>query len=465
METTKITRLLDGVDIQYLNDRRALETGEIASISTDTRSLKEGEFFIAIRGERFDGHAFIPDALGKGCSGVLFEVGRGGERGFLNRKNPGRLLLGVRDTRSVFGTMARNYLRIHSPIKITVTGSVGKTTTTGMIRDVLGRRYRVVASGKSFNNDIGVPKTIFGVGPDTEMLVQEIGTNHPGEIANLTAIVEPDHALITEVGPSHLSFFGSEKNVAREKKDAVTALPSGGTAFLNAGGGYFRYLRRGIAARVRSFGLARGDLHPEKIIRVGLESSEFLLMGKKIRLPFIGFHSIINAVSAVLVALELGVDIEEALTGLESSTPRAGRGVVHHLAGGAVVIDESYNANPMSVSASLAYLGALPAEGKRIFVFGDMLELGDRADVYHRRVADQAAEKGVECMLTTGELAASTAERFGKRGYGWVCHCEHLEELAQRLRECMVSGDIVLVKASRKLMLERLVDALVADSG
>jgi UDP-N-acetylmuramoyl-tripeptide--D-alanyl-D-alanine ligase len=465
MDDTGLTRLLEGVDIQYVSDRKAFQAASVRTISTDSRSLKEGELFVAIPGERFDGHDFIPDALERGCAGVLFEMRRGAGLRTLEERQarferPRAVMVGVRDSRRAFGAMARNYLRGFAIPRITVTGSVGKTSTTGMIRDVLGRAFRVVASPESYNNDIGVPKTIFGVDGSTELLVQEIGTNHPGEIANLTGLVEPDRALITDVGPSHLEFFGDERSVAREKKDAILTLPAEGTAFLNADGGFYRYLRRGIRAKVKSFGIERGDLHPEKILRIGFASTEFLLMGERVTIPFPGLHSVVNAVSAILVALDMGLDLREAARGLEEARPRSGRGVVHRLASGAALIDESYNANPLSVSASLSYLGSLPTEGRRIFVFGDMLELGEKAGEYHRRIADQAHEKGVDVLLTTGEQAAETSRRYGSRGYGIAYHEEGVEGLIDRLRSLTGRDDIVLVKASRKLMLERVVDAL-----
>jgi UDP-N-acetylmuramoyl-tripeptide--D-alanyl-D-alanine ligase len=460
MQRVRLAELLQGVGFGFISNRRILERTEVDSISTDTRSLKRGDLFLAIPGAVHDGHAFIGDAFGRGASGVIFETARYEQVRPHLKPASDRLLIGVDDTRRVFGSMASNYLRKFRVQKIALTGSAGKTTTKELIHAVLSRRYRVVANVQSYNNDIGVPKTLLGVDDSTRILVQEIGTNHPGEIAYLAGMVEPDCGLITNIGPAHIEFFGSERRIAREKKALFRTLHARGTAFVNNEDPFKNYLMRGIRARCKRFGLESGDLHPDRIIGIGLEQAEFVIGGVRVRARVLGMHGIRNATAAALIGLHFDLSFEEIAAGLEEFQGLSGRGTVF-IRGGATIIDESYNANPLSVRASLEYLGALQAAGRKIFVFADMLELGARTEHFHRWIADQVPGKGIDLLFTYGEGARITGRQCGDAVYGGVVHFEEIEDLRERLEEEIREGDLVLVKGSRAMRLERAIRAPV----
>lgn len=455
MEEVRLIELVEPGAVLFVSDRRLFAGLIVSSISTDTRSLKQGDLFVAIEGERFDGHRFVDQALSRGAAGVVFTHRKRALLRPLMKDSPVPFL-GVPDTRETLGMMARKYARRFPVARIAVTGSVGKTTTTSLIHRVLEQRYRVAASPRSFNNDIGVPTSMFQVDRSIQVLVQEIGTSHPGEIAGLSRILEQDHAVVTGIGPSHLEFFGSVRNVAREKKQALTCLSEEGVAFLNAEDPWFSFLQQGIKARIRSFGLRKGELHPEDV-RVDLDGTVFTLAGTPVKLAIPGLHGVLNATAAALVGFHLGLTSGEVKRGVENYLPASGRGRVLR-SGGVTVIDESYNASPLSVSASLRTLEQATAR-RKLFVFGDMLELGGQGKRYHLQAGEEARMRGVHLLFTVGPLAALAAVEFRGRG-GDARHFQTVEELIRDLRGVLGQGDLVLVKGSRAVRLERVVDAL-----
>jgi UDP-N-acetylmuramoyl-tripeptide--D-alanyl-D-alanine ligase len=277
MQRVKLAQLIQDTEIDFVTDSDHFQIASLDSISIDSRSSKKGDVFIAIPGEKFDGHNYIKETLGKGASCVIFEIGKIEKVKALFKDHPSCLFIGVRDTRKILGSIASHYLSLFEVQKLVITGSCGKTTTKGLVSAVLAQQFKVIASVESYNNDIGVPRTIFNIDRETDVLVQELGTNAPGEIGYLSDIVEQDFALITNIGPAHIGFFGSEENIAREKKAALSCLRESGVAFLNAEDSYFGYLSDGIRAKVRSFGLKKGDLFPDRIVKISLERTEFVL--------------------------------------------------------------------------------------------------------------------------------------------------------------------------------------------
>ncbi len=459
MQRAKLGMLLRGVRIDYISNPNALDKLFIKSISTDTRSLKKDDLFIAIAGEQYNGHDYIWAAIKGGAAGVIFEYGKINEIRKHIEIAKKALFIGLADTRKTLGTIARNYLQTYSLHKIALTGSAGKTTTKSLIHSVLSQKYRVVSSIESYNNDIGVPKTILNIDKDTELLVQELGTNHPGEIEYLTGIVEPDCALVTNIGPAHIGFFGSEENIAREKKNVYAVLDREGMAFLNADDKFFEFFKRGLESRYQSFGLQAGDLYPEKIVNVGIDYSEFVLKGKHISAKVLGLHGIRNATAAALVGLHFGLTMEEIKEGIELYRGEGGRGVVHKH-GGKTIIDESYNANPISVGAALDHVAKLTIQGRKIFVFADMLELGDQATYYHRSIASTILESGFDLIFTYGELAFITGQTCREGGHRGVLQFTDINELRDKLGQEVRKGDLILVKGSRRMKLERAIRGL-----
>jgi UDP-N-acetylmuramoyl-tripeptide--D-alanyl-D-alanine ligase len=459
MKCVELTKLLRDVNVEYISDRKAFDSFSISSISTDTRSLHQDDVFIALPGENYDGHSFIGDALKGGARGILFDAGWFDRLKQYVEKPAETLFVGLKNTRKSFGKIAENYLGLFSVKKIVVTGSAGKTTTKGLISSVLSQRYNVVESIRSYNNDVGVPKTILGVDDATDILVQELGTNHPGEITYLSGIVHQDCAVVINVGPAHIGFFGSEENIAREKKCAVEVLDRRGTAFLNADDKYFSFMKEGLAAKVKSFGLHGGDLYPESIISIDVEGSEFILSGKRITTRVLGEHGILNATAAALVGFEFGLTIDEIKRGIEEYRDERGRGNIY-IWQGVTIIDESYNANPLSVTASLRFLGKTRSEGKKVLVLGDMLELGTQSEQYHRKITDGLIKNGISDLYTYGKLARITGEDFQRVG-GSAHHYSDVQQLIDSLKKGVKSGDIILVIGSRKMELEKVVQGFV----
>lgn len=456
MRCIRPEELFRDVPLEYVNDERLFHANSVCSISTDTRSLKENDLFFAISGERFDGHSFISKALQKGAWCIVFNSGR---MDFVRehiRSDSGNLFIGVADTRKTLGKIAENYLGLFDVKKIVVTGSAGKTTTKTLIHAVLSQRYKVVSSVQSYNNDIGVPKTIFAIDETTQILVQELGTNRPGEIGYLSDIVHPGYALITNIGPAHIGYFGSEKRIAREKKEALYALPGSGIAFLNADDKYFRFLRRGIEARVKSFGMKRGDLCPEAVLYKDVKRTDFVLAGEVISIRASGMHTVLDATAAALVGMHLGLSPKEIKEGLETYQGETGRGSIFKEAG-ITVIDESYNANPLSVLAAVNQIGEMSGFKKKIFVFGDMLELGERAASYHRSIAPAIVKAGIHSIFCYGKMAAITADACKALGCREVFRFSEIEELIHHLHEYAETKDLILIKGSRAMRLERVV--------
>jgi len=460
MQRTRLNRLVSETDTETVNLKRLFHSISVSDISTDSRSLKTGAVFIAVKGDRFDGHDYIEEAVKKGAVVVVYESRRWGLVGPVTERAKRVLFIGVSDTRRFFGTAAKNYAANLGIEKLVVTGSCGKTTTRGLVASVLSQRYRVVSSPKSYNNDIGVPKTMLRADAGTDILVQEIGTNSPGEIEYLTSVVEQDHALITNVGPAHIGFFGTEDDIAREKKSALVMLKNTGIAFLNAGDPYFGFLREGISAHVKSFGLEVGDVVAERPVARWLDHSEFVLRGLPVSVPVAGNHGIVNAVAAAAAGLHFGCTPLEIKKGIEDYEGEGGRGKLH-ASGRVTFIDESYNANPMSVGAALDFISGVETDGRKAFVFSDMLELGDKAEYYHCMVADRVIDCGIDALFTFGPLSEITASRCKTLGFKDVFQFEEIGTLSRGLREWVREKDLVLVKGSRAMRLERVLEYML----
>jgi UDP-N-acetylmuramoyl-tripeptide--D-alanyl-D-alanine ligase len=425
---------------------------EFGAVSTDTRSLVPGSLFVAIRGERFDGNDYVAAAAGRGAVGALVS-------------RPGDAALGqiqVADTRLAFGAMARAW-RANFPIPVVaITGSAGKTTVKELCAAILGVSRKLCVTEGNLNNDIGVPLILMRLDASHEALVVELGANHAGEIANLGAIVEPTVAVITMAGPAHLEGFGSLEGVARAKGELIDSLPADGVAVLNADDRFFpEWRRRAGRRRVLSFGFAASaDVRLDGALDVSGAGSRFAIAmqgGRRIdvRLPLLGRANVGNALAAAAAASAAGASDEDIRQGL--SRARAVKGRMHPLPGlrGATLIDDSYNANPSAARAALDFLAT--SGGERIFVLGDMLELGATAEALHAEVGEYARGR-CDRLVAVGRLAAHAAQAFGAGGERFA----GLEAAAPGLIERLGPGVTVLVKASRSMGLDRLV-ALLAE--
>jgi UDP-N-acetylmuramoyl-tripeptide--D-alanyl-D-alanine ligase len=435
-----------------------------ASVSTDTRALVEGSLFVALRGERFDAHKFLAQAAEKGATGaVVSRVPADAPEGLRYFR--------VHDTLYALGRLGRHRRRSLRGQVVGIAGSNGKTTTKDLLRATLSARFRVHATAANLNNQVGVPLTLLSTPEEAEVVVVEMGTNEPGEIALLTRIVEPDVGLITSIGEEHLEKLGSLEGVLEEELALLDGIRPGGVALVaEEPGALAQRARVALGAyRVRVVGLSEGaDLHPdggEEAIQVLADgSTRWSWEGLPVELPLPGRHNVRNALFALGVARELGISREGAVRGL-AKVPRPKLRNEWHTIGRLRVLADCYNANPPSLAAAVELLAALPAEGPKVAVVGTMRELGDLTPELHRRAAEEIAARvgrGVDRVVATGEFArafAPLAEGLGER---LVAREDPLEAYAAAAP--LLGGDeTILLKASRGEALERWLPLLERD--
>ncbi len=434
-------------------------------VSTDTRTLKPGDLFFALFGEGAkpgsagDGHRFVPDAAQRGAAGaVVSQPVTGLPAGFG--------IVRVPDTLIALGKLAAAWRERTRARVVAVTGSVGKTTTKGMLGSILASAGPSVVAERSYNNEIGVPLTLLQLGGHHAYCALEFAMRGRGEIDYLTRLVRPEVGVITNIGASHAGRLGSREATARAKGELLPLLPHTGAAVLKRSDFFFPVLSELSAAPVISFDLeAEADVRAEGIEEHGLEGASFeCVLGHRriaVRLAVPGRHNVENALAAAAAAHALGIDAAVIGAGLSQYAGTDMRTRVVRTPGGITVIDDSYNAAPASVEAALRLLAT--AEGRRIFVFGDMLELGQEGPEAHRAVGADAAEAGVSRMLVVGELAKLAAESAGESGVDASCH-DGPEAVVAALKPELRPGDTVLVKGSRLMQLERVVEGLLSDA-
>jgi len=427
----------------------------VTSVVTDSREAVQGSLFVALRGERADGHDFVLEAFSRGAVAALVErpVGAVPE---------GVGLIAVEDAVAALGDLARYYRRGLSVTVVAVTGSNGKTTTKEMIAHLLGPSGEVVKAPKSYNNFVGVPLSIFSISPRTDFAVLELGTSAPGEIARLAAIAQPHIGLITNVGPTHLEGLGSVAGVARAKGELLDALPVDGTAVLNWDDDWCRRLAQRATTKVITFGLSpEADVFAAEVVRWE-DGLRFLLNGRcEVHLPVPGIHNLLNALAAAAVCRRLGLSREQVAERFRGFRLPAMRFEEVDV-GGVTVINDAYNANPVSMSAALAEFSRRPAEGRRLFVAGDMKELGPESARYHRELGLRAAACDLDGLFAVGEFADEVAAGAVAGGFPAeaVFTFATVEELVAGLAERVQPEDLVLLKGSRAVGLERVVEGL-----
>jgi UDP-N-acetylmuramoyl-tripeptide--D-alanyl-D-alanine ligase len=433
----------------------------VHGVSTDTRAMANGELFFALSGPTFDGNKFAREAIERGASGVVIEAAEAAPAMAreLPRDTP---VLVHRSTRVALADLATWYRRALSARVVGITGSCGKTTTKNVLVELLASRWRTIGSPNSFNNDIGVPHTLFLADADTEALVVEIGTNHPGEIANLCRIARPDAGIITTIGASHLEGLGSIEGVAKEKSALAASIPEHGFCVLNADSTWTKWIRKETHAEVISFSIdGEGDLNATDVwFHSG--GTTFRLDGEEVTSPLLGLHNVQNLLAALAACRGLGLSLSDVLPSV--SRLRAGRGRLDRIqCGRFTLIDDSYNANPESARASVRVLSGLHGHRRRVLVLGDMLELGAEAGELHYQIGMEAAKSGLDMLVLVGSLtrAAAAGALEGGLPNERVIHLEDTDEAITRVPALIESGDVVLVKGSRRTGLDRLVKHLV----
>ena len=449
LSLSKIARLANGRLVQGDGEK------VISHASTDSRTLQQGDLFIPLRGENFDGHRFVEQTIERGAAGAMVEESW---RGIAPKTFA---LIRVPDTLVGYQTFAANY-RKSLPLRvIAITGSNGKTSTKDFVAATLARGFRVTKTEGNFNNHVGLPQTMLAASADDETAVWEIGMNHPGEIAVLAKLAAPDAAIITNVGVAHIEFMGSRDAIALEKSALAEAVDQDGTVILNADDPFSAGIAERTQARVILAGIENGSIRATDL-RQSPTGCEFTILEGahrcRAQLPVPGIHMVQNAMLAVAAGRAFGLSLEECAAGLASTPLTKARLQIKEISG-IQFIDDSYTANPDSMKAALRTLVELDADGRRIAVLGQMSELGEESDRGHREVGEAAASLGVDELIAVGASGAGIARAAQKAGLERSVSVESPEDAAELLGESATPGDLILIKGSRSARMERVLEA------
>lgn len=425
---------------------------DVGGVSIDTRKIKPGDLFVAIKGERVDGHDFVAQAAASGAAAAL-----------VTRKvNAPIAQIVVDDTELALGDLA-SAVRAQNNVQVVgITGSNGKTTVKTLVASILSRHGRTHVNAGNYNNELGLPLTLLAMPADTQYAVLEMGAGKPGDIAYLAAIARPDIGLVNTIAPAHLERMGSVEGVAETKGALYQALPADGVAVINADDAFASFFG-GLAGTRRQLRFAldhKADIGAD-IVELGVDGSRFVLStpvgDAEVDLPLPGRHNVGNALAAAAIALALNVPLDTIAAGLEQVPAIVGRLRAETMAAGWMLIDDSYNANPGSVGAAIDTLAL--AQGERWLVLGDMAELGPNARAMHAGIGERAKKQGIDRLFAVGPLSAAAVEAFGERG----THYTDKQALAKALNEQLHGGVTLLVKGSRSAGMEQVVAALRND--
>jgi len=453
MKHLSMDEIAKAIGGRWLGCRQA---GSIAGVTTDTRKAKAGQLFIALRGQRYDGHDYLQQAAHAGCCAAIVDHAAAIDPQILAGFPLG--VLAVADTTEGLGALASFYRNQIAATVIAVTGSNGKTTVKRMIHHILSRRLKGSCSPKSFNNNIGLPLTLLEVGGQDDYVVCEAGTNAPNEIAALGKICRPELAVITTIGPSHLEKLIDLQGVAAEKASLLDYLQDGGAAVVPSG-----CVELEKVLRCRSCNIIRFGLNADSNLRLGNYQPDgvgcrFVVNGKvNVTLPLPGKHNATNALAAMAAAMRLGMQMEEAGAALADFTGAEMRLALTPI-GSITVIDDTYNANPASMAAAAAVLAEKDA-ARRVMIIGDMLELGPQKELLHRQTAHRIVEAGIDLLLGVGamsRLAVEEAKQLGADAHAF----ESVEKAGEAITDLLRDGDLVLIKGSRSMGMERLIEAI-----
>lgn len=435
-------------------------TGEVNAVSTDSRTVAPGELFVALRGDRFNGHEFIADAGAKGISVVIAE-----EQWLKGHSPPDSVTcIAVKNSLRALGNLAAEWRRRFEIPIFGVTGSNGKTTVKEMLATILALTGPGLKTSGNLNNLIGLPQMLFQLRPEHRWAVLEMGMSEPGEIDRLASIAAPRVGIVLNALPAHLQSMGTVEAVAAAKGELLHRICDGGLAVVNADDPRVASLSQNASARRISFGIDRGEVRAREIETLGLKGQDFLLHTPQgeaaVHLKACGRHNIYNALAATAALLEK-VALPVIVAGLEAFTPYKGRFQIEKL-NGITIIDDSYNANPASTKAALETLNQIASEGQRIAVLGDMLELGEHEAEAHRGVG-AVAGRNVDRLYLTGErmvkYAAEGALLADMPAESVICCTSHTE-IAERLFQSITEGDVILIKGSRGMTMEKVATEL-----
>jgi UDP-N-acetylmuramoyl-tripeptide--D-alanyl-D-alanine ligase len=446
---------------------KVMATG-VSGVSIDSRSTSPGDLFVCLKGERHDGHEFIQAAAQKGAAGALITS----PISELPPLPPNFFAIKVEDATKALGQLAAFHRKRFQIPVVGVTGSVGKTTTKEITAALLGQKWQTLKNEGNYNNDLGLPLTLFKLDHSYGACVLEMGMRGAGEIRKLTEIANPCAGIITNVGETHIELLGSVAAIATAKRELAEAIPADGLIALNADDPNVAAMAAHTAGKVIYFGMGNDDIPldfwAENVEPLGLGGVRFNLKGAanaELLVPIPGRHNVINALAAISIAWGLGVPADQFAPGLMAYKGAPHRLIMLQGDAGQLVIDDTYNANPASMRAVLRLLSETPCTGKRVAILGDMLELGSRAAEAHREVGFNAAAAGVQLLIAYGPLSGHVAE--GARSGGMepnAIHALQNKELAiTKSLELTGSGDVVVIKGSRGMAMEEIVEALTQN--
>ncbi|MDP3790594.1 MAG: UDP-N-acetylmuramoyl-tripeptide--D-alanyl-D-alanine ligase [Candidatus Omnitrophota bacterium] len=427
-----------------------------ALISTDSRNIKKGEFFLPLKGSNFDGEEFIGDVFKKGAIGTFTT------HSARYAAHANKIIVKVSDTTLALQKIAHHHRMKYDIPVIGVTGSNGKTTTKDMISQVLSKKFNILKNEGTKNNHIGLPQTLLKLNKKHDICVLEMGTNHKGEIRLLADIARPGIVVITNIGPSHLKFLKDLKGVFEAKKEIFEFLGKDGLAVVNGDDKYLSE-HKGGAFKIVKFGFDERNDFRASLISAGFDGIEFLLNDStRFTLNVLGTHNTYNALAAIALARHFKLSFELIRKGLAEYKPTYMRLNIKEI-GGLIVIDDSYNSNPSSMVCALQTMKDLPARSKWV-VSADMLELGLREDYFHRMVGESVAKLGFKGLLTYGSLSQHTYCRALECGMDKenIWHCSTRDQVADILRKVAKKGDAILVKGSRAMKMEEIIEKLKA---
>lgn len=441
----------------------------IKSVSIDTRTIKRGDFFIPLKGEKFNGHQFIKDALKKSASGFFTENWDKGDKDSLkDLLNDEIAVIKVDDTLKALQGLARFVREKLSCEVIGITGSTGKTCTKDMMASIFLRVFKTVSTEKNYNNEIGVPLTLLKADKNTEVIVLEMAMRGKEQIRELAEIAKPTVGLVTNIGESHYEMLNSLMNIAKTKRELVESIPYDGKVILNLDDRRFKMFARKSKAKIVTFGFSRwANYFP---LNIKIDTSGFYsfeMMTPKgsilINLPVVGKHNIYNALAASAAAAELGVSLSDIKAGLENCQVSEMRMQFITSSGEIIIINDAYNASPDSMRAALSTLSEITGFSHKFAVLGDMLELGEISETSHYEVGKFAGKSDIDFLITVGDKAKQIAKGAIKSGFNRsrIFAFNNSGEAIEILLKLVEKGDIVLVKASRAMGLEKVVEALL----